>query len=159
MVAASALQDVEFLALCRALGLDALASDPRLATLPGRMMHRELWAEALGAAVAARDLDTLMAGFIAEGAVGGRVNAAADLPGDPQVVHNGAIATIDHGALGRVRVARHPARFGATATEGALPAPLLGEHSRAILAQCGVGSDQIDALISAAVVLEPSATG
>lgn len=157
LVAASALQDAEFVALCRAVGLDAFAEDPRLATLPGRMLHGEIWIEAFSAAVAATDLDTLMAGFIAEGAVGGRVNSAAALPADPQVVHNGSIATIDHGALGRVRTPRHAARFGATATIAPLPAPLPGEHSRTILAELGFGQEQIAALVSAGAIFVPSA--
>ena len=158
LVAASALQDVEFVAICRAVGLDDFANDPRLATLPGRMLHRDLWIEAFSAAVAARDLDTLMAGFIAEGAVGGRVNSAAELPADPQVVHNGSIATIDHGPLGRVRTPRHAARFGATAALPARPAPLPGEHSRTVLAEIGLSGEQIEALVSAGVIFVPSAT-
>lgn len=156
MVAASALQDSEFVALCRAVGLDHFAEDPRMATLQGRMQHGELWIEAFSAAVAACDVDTLMAGFIAEGAVGGRVNSAVDLAADAQVIHNGSIAAINHGALGRVRTPRHAARFGATATLPPRPAPLPGEHGRAVLAEIGLGAEEIDALVSAGVILVPS---
>ena len=131
------LQDSEFVALMRALGLDALAADPVLASFGGRIANRKLWEPAMLAALKATDLDALMAGFIREGAVGGRVNACADVPADPQVMHNRVIAEVGQGDIGRVRTARHAAHFSAAAVPPPTPAPRLGEHSRAVLAELG----------------------
>ena len=157
-VAVGALQTAEFRALCGALGLNALGDDPRFATARGRMQHQAEWAGAVATAIAVRDLDTLMAGFIAQGAVGGRVNGLAAVTADPQVVHNGIVAAIDHGALGRVASPRPAARFAATPALAPRPAPCLGEHSRAILRELGRSAAEIDTLIGAAVVQVPSAT-
>jgi crotonobetainyl-CoA:carnitine CoA-transferase CaiB-like acyl-CoA transferase len=66
-----------------------------------------------------------MEGFKASGAVGCTVNSRTELLADPQVLHNGSIATVDQGAIGPVRVARHPARFSATPARPPGPAPAL----------------------------------
>jgi crotonobetainyl-CoA:carnitine CoA-transferase CaiB-like acyl-CoA transferase len=87
-VAIGAMQTVEFVALVRSLGLDALADDARFQTAGGRMRHARDWTGPVGEALAARKLETLMEGFVREGAVGGRVNALDAVLEDRQVLHN-----------------------------------------------------------------------
>ncbi len=155
-VAIGVLQDAEFAALCVAIERPDLAADPRLRQAPGRALHRDVWLPVVAAELARRDVDTLMAAFIATGAVGGRVNTRASVGDDPQVRHNGTITEIDHGALGRVRSPIAPARFSATPSHAPRPAPGLGEHSRAILRDLGRSDAEIAALIAAgAVVASP----
>lgn len=152
-VAIAFLQTAEFVALATALGRADLVADPRLATVTGRMAHQAEWAPVLAAELAARDGATLMAAFAEQGAVGGRVNACADVPGDPQVIHNGVIDEIDHGDAGRVRAARHPARFGGTPALAPSPAPRLGEHGPAILAELGYDRAEAARLIEGRAVI------
>lgn len=152
-VAIGALQTAEFVALCDAVGRPDLAVDPRLASVAGRNAHRADWTTALGEAVAAMPVDALMAGFIRTGAVGGRANAVADVARDPQVVHNATVTTIDHGAIGRAAVPRGAARFGGAAVVASGPAPMIGEHSRAILGELGYDPAAIDALVASGVVI------
>ena len=152
-VAVGSLQNSEFFALVRALGLPELAEDPRLHSVPGRMMHREDWAPRLSAAVKATDLDTLMAAFIREGAVGGRVNALSEVVDDPQVRHNGTVGEIDHGSEGRVRTPRPAPRFGSNPVLPLRPAPHMGEHSVAVLGELGLDPAAIAALVASGAVL------
>jgi crotonobetainyl-CoA:carnitine CoA-transferase CaiB-like acyl-CoA transferase len=140
-VAIGMMQDIEFVALARAVGLPDLAEDERLRSMGGRMKHQKEWAPRVTAAIAAMSVDELMAGFIREGAVGGRVNTAATVADDPQVRHNGTVVSIDHGGDGRVRVARPPARFAATPAEPGGPAPRLGEHGDAVLTELGFDAE------------------
>ncbi len=147
-VVVGALQDAEFAALVRALGCDDLADDPRLKSLAGRMRHRAEYQPRITAALEAASLDVLMAGFVREGAVGGRVNALAQVADDAQVVHNDLVAEIDHGALGRVRTARHAARFAATPVPPPGCAPHLGEHTAAVLSELGRSDADIAALLT-----------
>ena len=156
-VATSALQTVEFVALCRAVGLDSFAQDPRLLSLAGRMAHRAEWEAELVAALGARDLDTLMAGFIGTGAVGGRVNALGQVARDPQVVHNRTVLEIDHGDLGRVRTSRPPVHFAATPNVAPRPAPWLGQHTEAILRETGRSAEAIAALLASGAAIAASA--
>lgn len=154
-VAIGALQDAEFVALSRAVGRGDLADDPRFSSVNSRMKHQKEWAPVISAALAGLDLDALMAGFIREGAVGGRVNALPAVPDDPQVIHNAIVATADHGDIGRVRGARHPARFGASPAATLRAAPHLGEHGAAILDELGFDADQIAAFSTEKAVLLP----
>jgi crotonobetainyl-CoA:carnitine CoA-transferase CaiB-like acyl-CoA transferase len=151
-VAIGMMQDIEFVALARAVGLPDLAEDERLRSMGGRMKHQKEWAPRVTAAIAAMSVDDLMAGFIREGAVGGRVNAAATVADDPQVRHNGTVVSLDHGGDGRVRVARPPARFAATPAEPGGPAPRLGEHGAEVLAGLGLDAAEIAALIAEGAV-------
>jgi crotonobetainyl-CoA:carnitine CoA-transferase CaiB-like acyl-CoA transferase len=148
-VAIGMMQDIEFIALARSLGLVDLAADRRFHSVGGRMKYRDEWAPAMASAVASRTKAELMAGFVREGAVGGRVNSCAETPGDAQVIHNGVVVEIDHGTAGRVRGARPPARFSATPAKPAGPAPRLGEHSAAVLAALGYDDAGIAALVAA----------
>jgi crotonobetainyl-CoA:carnitine CoA-transferase CaiB-like acyl-CoA transferase len=147
-VAIGMMQDVEFLALARSLGRQDLAEDPRFRSVSARMKNRADWAPEIARELAARTQDALMAGFIAEGAVGGRVNSVAEVPGDPQVVHNRLVVATDHGDAGQVRGARPPALFAASPAQSAGPAPTLGEHGRAVLAALGFDAAEIDGFIA-----------
>ena len=151
-VAIGALQDAEFIALCRSLGRDDLADDPRFRSTAGRIKHQREWAPEVSAEIARRTRAELMAGFVEQGAVGGPVVALQDVPDDAQVQHNGICIEVPHtAAVGRVRQARAPARFGeALAPPG--PAPHLGEHSRQLLAALGHDDAAIAALIASGAV-------
>lgn len=151
-VAIGMMQTVEFLALARALGRDDLAADTRLHSVGGRMKHREAWAPAVAAEIARRTKDELMAGFIREGAVGGRVNSSAEAIDDPQAVHNGVAIEIDHGDAGRVRAARPPTRFGVTPAVAGGPAPRLGSDGAHVLAALGFDPNDIARMAADAAV-------
>ncbi|WP_426163634.1 CaiB/BaiF CoA transferase family protein [Sandarakinorhabdus sp. DWP1-3-1] len=151
-VAIGMLQGVEFVALMQALGLDHLAGDARLGTVGGRMQHQAEWAPQVAAAIAGRTCDELMAGFVREGAVGGRVNSCAGVVDDPQVRFNEIVVEIDHGSDGRVRGARPPARFGRSPALVSGPAPRLGEHGAAVLATLGYDAAEVAAFAAAGVL-------
>jgi crotonobetainyl-CoA:carnitine CoA-transferase CaiB-like acyl-CoA transferase len=151
-VAVGMMQPVEFIALANAVGLPELAADKRFHGVGGRMKYRDEWAPKLAAAIKSRTKAELMAGFIAEGAVGGRVNTCAEAVDDPQVVHNEVVVTIDHGAAGAVRSARPPARFSTTLASVAGPAPRLGEHGAAVLRSLGYDDAAIAAMVAEKVV-------
>jgi crotonobetainyl-CoA:carnitine CoA-transferase CaiB-like acyl-CoA transferase len=96
-------------------------------TLAGRMARLPQMFAATAGEVASRTTAELMAGFTAAGAVGCRVNRRTEIAEDPQVRHNGCLVEVDQGEAGRVRVARHPIRFGRTpAIANPGPAPMLG---------------------------------
>ena len=139
-VAIGMMQTVEFTALMRALDLIVLAEDARLHSVGGRMRHRDAWAPAVAAGLASRTKAELMAAFVREGAVGGRVNECAETLGDAQIVHNGIVIEIDHGDAGMVRAARPAAVFGATPAAAAGPTPRLGEHGDTVMKALGLRS-------------------
>jgi len=151
-VAIGALQTAEFVALTRSLGRDDLADDPRFLSMGGRIKHQREWAPQVSAEIARRTRAELMDGFVAHGAVGGPVVALDDVPNDAQVRHNGICIEVAHEpAIGRVRQARAPARFG-TDLPPPGPAPHLGQHSRQTLAALGYDAAAIAALLASGAV-------
>lgn len=69
---------------------------------------------------------------------------------------NPMMATIDQPGIGALTVPAHPVAFSAAPRQPPAPAPRLGEHTEAILADIlGFGSGQIGALMDARVVAGP----
>lgn len=151
-VAIGALQTAEFSALCRSLGLESLADDPRFQSSAGRITHQREWAPQVSAEIARRSRVELMDGFVQQGAVGGPVVHLADVPNDAQVQHNRICIEVEHSpVIGRVRQARPPARFG-TPLAAPGPAPHLGQHGRQILAALGYDAAAIAVLVDKGVL-------
>jgi len=127
-------QDHEFAALCDALQRPDLKDDERFNTGRARTKNIAEWGPTLGAAVAAVTAEEFMVGCIAHGAGGAVVATLDEVLTHPQVVHNGTIAEVDQGSLGRVRTVRNPARFSHTPTADPKRAGHRGEDTEAVLA-------------------------
>ena len=154
-VATMAPQQSEFAGQCRALGAPEIASDPRFATQRGRNRHALALRALLEPLMARRSSDDLQASFRANGAPLGRVNERGAVLDDPQVQHNRALVEIDHGALGRVRLARAAAKFDGQPLPLAGPAAHLGEHGPALLAELGFDAAQVAQLVADGVLHLP----
>ena len=74
---------------------------------------------------------------------------------DPQVRHNGQLVEIEHGELGRVRLARAAARFNGQPMPPPKPAAHLGEHGMAVLQELGLDPQQIERLVADGVLRLP----
>jgi crotonobetainyl-CoA:carnitine CoA-transferase CaiB-like acyl-CoA transferase len=81
------------------------------------------------------------------------VQTREELLTDPQIAVNELIVESDHPHLGRVRQPRPAARFDVTSPELLrIPAPKLGEHTEAVLAEIGVSVEQLRELREAGVI-------
>jgi crotonobetainyl-CoA:carnitine CoA-transferase CaiB-like acyl-CoA transferase len=149
-------QQEEFVAMCRALDRPDIAADPRFASLAMRSRHAAELRALLEPLVAARTTADALAALKATGTPVGQVNERADVLTDPQIAHNDAIAEIDNGAVGRVRVAKAAARFSDYAPPPPRPAPALGGDGAAILRECGYGESEIEALIAQRAIRVPA---
>jgi crotonobetainyl-CoA:carnitine CoA-transferase CaiB-like acyl-CoA transferase len=81
------------------------------------------------------------------------VNEYADVEGDPQVVWNKMIMEAVHPRLGPLRFLAHPVRYDGKAPALRSLPPAIGEHTRAVLAECGCSGADIERLIAAGVVV------
>ena len=70
----------------------------------------------------------------------------------PQIVANELVRMVEQPGLGDVRQARPAARMSHTPPHAPRPAPLLGEHSTAVLQSLGIADAEISALRNAGVV-------
>jgi crotonobetainyl-CoA:carnitine CoA-transferase CaiB-like acyl-CoA transferase len=151
-----ALSDAEFLGLCRALGLEEAANDPRFATVASRMNHLKelgaLFQRDIPAAAAKLTRAEIVERLDAHEVPVGIVRRLEELHEDPQVCANGTLFEREIPGAGRIRDTRPAARFDAAPHEPAPPAPRLGEHSAAILAELGFAEGEIAALRAAGVI-------
>jgi crotonobetainyl-CoA:carnitine CoA-transferase CaiB-like acyl-CoA transferase len=76
----------------------------------------------------------------------GPINDYAQVFADPQVAARAMVLETDHPVLGRLRTLGSPIKLSATPADAGRRAPLLGEHTNEILAECGVSDDEIGKL-------------
>ena len=133
-VTTGAVSDSEFQGLCRALGRDDVATDPRFATLPDRVANIDALAEAdLSGTASKLAVADFLAAAEANDVPAAPLNRLADLPSDPQAVHNELFSVTEHPVLGAVRHVRPAPRFSATPAHIGGPAPSLGQHTEEVL--------------------------
>jgi crotonobetainyl-CoA:carnitine CoA-transferase CaiB-like acyl-CoA transferase len=82
----------------------------------------------------------------------GPVYGYDDLVNDPQIQHNGTFVEYDHPTEGRVKTPGFPIKFSKTPSTVDRGAPLVGEHTREILAAAGKSAAEIDALLASGAV-------
>ena len=70
-----------------------------------------------------------------------------DIQDDPHVRAVGLFEAAEHPLSGRYHVVRSPTRFGATQFQLRHHAPALGQHSRDVLAEAGMSTEEIDAAL------------
>jgi crotonobetainyl-CoA:carnitine CoA-transferase CaiB-like acyl-CoA transferase len=86
------------------------------------------------------------------------VNEYAEVESDPQVAWNKMIMQAVHPQLGPLRFLAHPVRYDGKAPALRSLPPAIGEHTRAVLQECGFGSEHIERLIAAGVVVAAAQT-
>jgi crotonobetainyl-CoA:carnitine CoA-transferase CaiB-like acyl-CoA transferase len=80
------------------------------------------------------------------------VNDLAEVLDDPQVRHLGTFYRQHHPTEGDITAIHRPVLIDGARDECVLPAPTLGEHTDAVLAELGYGETEIAALRAAAVI-------
>lgn len=73
---------------------------------------------------------------------------------DPQVLANGYVTRLEHSLLGGHTVVAPPVRFSASPLQTGLASPRLGEHTRTILAEAGLGAAAIESLLARGAAAE-----
>jgi len=147
-----AASDLEFAGFCRAIDRPELSEDPRFKTLPDRLQNAAAMLAIQKEEVRKRPSRLLLERLAAEGVPCGPVHELEQVLSDPQIAANGAIVESEHPHAGRMRQPRPPARFDRTPAVAGSPAPLLGEHSDAILAELGYGESERRELRSSGTV-------
>jgi formyl-CoA transferase len=82
------------------------------------------------------------------------IYALEDVPSHPQLQAVNLFPTMEHPSEGTLRYVRPTLKFAASPAGTPSPAPLLGQHSRTILTEAGIGAGEIARLIETGVVVE-----
>jgi formyl-CoA transferase len=120
------------------VGGEALADDPRLATPESRNVPENMQAllDAVGAWIAARSAEDVLAAFEEAGAVIAMAHDAADIVDSPAYKDRDAIVTVDDPHLGPVRMPNAVPRLSASPGSVRWTGPDVGAHNEEIY--CGV---------------------
>jgi len=149
-----AANQTNWLRLLKAIGADALAEDPRFALNRDRMANRQALAATLAPIFRAQSSAEWLARLEAGGVPAGLVLDVNAMHRDPQTQAREMVVEVDHPRVGRMKTLGLPVKFSDTPGRVHGPAPLLGEHSRAILAEAGYTAEEIDSLITRGIVRE-----
>lgn len=138
--------DRQFAALCALVSRPDLATDPRFATNPARVIHRAELIPVLQAAFAARPAAWWVDGLLAAGVPAGPIYDVASALNDPHTQARGLVQELQLGD-DWLRLVGAPLRFSATPAAIRWPPPRLGEHTAALLSEVlGLEADDIQAL-------------
>jgi crotonobetainyl-CoA:carnitine CoA-transferase CaiB-like acyl-CoA transferase len=152
-----AANQTNWLRLLKAIGAEALAEDPRFALNRDRMANRVELAATLAPIFRAHSSAEWLARLEAGGVPAGPVLDVNAMHRDPQTLAREMVVEVEHPRVGRMKTLGLPVKFSDTPGRVHGPAPLLGEHSRAILREAGYSADEIDGLIARGVVRETAA--
>jgi crotonobetainyl-CoA:carnitine CoA-transferase CaiB-like acyl-CoA transferase len=141
---------------CAALGLPELASDERYRSNRSRFDHRDVLIPALEERFATRTTDEWEPDFRREGALFAPVRSIAEILDHPQTEALGLVQSVEHPTVGVIPQLGPPIELSDTPAAIRRPPPLLGEHTREVLANYGFGGDEIDRLVSSGVAGPPA---
>ena len=118
--------------LCRLLGREDLASDPRFATNPQRVRNRNELVPVLQEAFLARTTDEWLPELRAVGIPCGPINSVSQIFNDPHIQARGYVWECDHPKAGKIKLAGSPMHFSETPTRLYKAPPLLGEDDEKV---------------------------
>lgn len=143
-----------WLALVQAIGAPPLAADPRFADNAARMAHLDALGAALAPLFRRRTTAEWLTALDAAGVPAGPVLSIAEMLEHPQTLARDMVPAVEHTALGPVRSLGLPVKLSATPGAVRRGAPLLGEHTREVLAEHGYSAAEIDALVASGAALD-----
>ena len=133
----------------------SLASDPRFATNADRMANLSVLVELLNDHFRKRSTAVWLELLEAAGVPAGPVLSIREMQEHPQAVARQMVPSVHHPVAGEVQTIGLPVKFSASPGGVEDPAPLLGQHSREVLAEFGFTGDEIEAAIAGGAVGEP----
>ena len=135
--------------LTGALGASGLASDPRFETNEARMGRLDELVELLSPFFSSRTSEEWLAALAEAGVPAGPVASVGEMLEHPQTLDRKMVVTVEHARLGSVRAVGCPLKMsGARPGPAESGAPLLGEHTRAVLGEAGYGPQETEKLLA-----------
>jgi crotonobetainyl-CoA:carnitine CoA-transferase CaiB-like acyl-CoA transferase len=135
-----------------ATGLDELTDDPRFATNPDRVRHRDVLIPRIEAVLATRGCAEWTGLLNGAGVPAGPVNTVPAALGQPQVAAREMVVEIEHPVAGKLKMLGSPIKLSAQPASIRRPPPTLGQHTDEILAETGLTAREIAGLRERGVI-------
>jgi len=138
--------------LVEVVGLPDLAEDPRFLENADRMQNVNELASVLSERFKTRPTAEWLRLLEEESVPAGPVASIGEMLDLPQTLARDMVVEVEHSKLGPVRTIGFPVKFSGTPVSVERGAPLLGEHTREVLAELGYSDDEIEEFIRSGVV-------
>lgn len=138
--------------IVKVIGRPELAQDERFRTNGERMKNLPALTPLIAERLESRSSADWIREFEAAGVPVGPVNKIGEMLADPQVAAREMVVEVDHPRAGRIKALGLPIKFSRTPGEIARAAPLLGQHTREVLAALGYSAAQIERLVAEGAV-------
>jgi len=138
--------DEQFRRFCAAAGIADLVADPRFATNPSRVEHRQALAARLNPVLRTRPRADWIALLTESGVPCGDVREVADTLADSQLMARQMIESVEHVTIGQMKVLGVPIKLSDTPGSVRSAPPTLGQHTDSVLTELGLSASDIDAL-------------
>jgi crotonobetainyl-CoA:carnitine CoA-transferase CaiB-like acyl-CoA transferase len=145
--------------LAKLIGGDALAADARFTTPAGRAANYAEATRIVDAWTRERTVQACLAALDAAEVPCSAVQTIDQVLADPQIQARNMVIEQEHPVLGKVKLPNLPFRFSDCDTTPKSPAPLLGQHNRAIAASLGYSEADIAAMTKDGVLYSEKAAG
>jgi len=147
-ITVGAANQTNWLRLLDALQRPDLQEDPRFADDPARMANIDDLAAVLSGIFKRRSAADWLESLERAGVPAGPVLSITGMQADPQALARGMVTEAPHSRVGPVRTLGHPVHYSATPAEITRGAPVLGEHTREVLAEHGYSEAEVDTFIA-----------
>ena len=147
-ITVGSVSDSEWRGLCGVIGRPDWIEDPRFKSSANRSTNAAERITLVGQIIATGHSQEWLDRLDAAEVPCAPVLKRGDVMNNAQVINNQMIEQFEQPILGRVRQARPAARFERTPARIGGPAPRVGEHTDAVLAELGYSASEIEALKS-----------
>ncbi|HUL93694.1 MAG TPA: CaiB/BaiF CoA-transferase family protein [Burkholderiales bacterium] len=145
--------DSQWASFCAAAERSDLAADPRFRTMPDRIRNRAVLIPIVQEIMEKRSNRDWIGRLDAANVPCGPINNYEEVFEDPQVRHRGLKIEMPHPLSGYMAGVASPMRFSDTPVEYTVPPPLLGQHTREVLAGVlGIDDAELDRLAAQKII-------
>eukprot|EP00042_Codosiga_hollandica_P043869 m.423488 g.423488 ORF g.423488 m.423488 type:complete len:251 (-) comp56660_c0_seq1:50-802(-) len=132
-VVVGALNDTQFVSLCKRLNQPALEQDERFKTNPLRVKHRQILIKALQDIFQTQTTASWLAVLDGSGIPYAPVNNMQQAFADEHVVATGTVQSVNHPTVGELRLVTPAIKYSGTPTQPMVAPPLLNQHAEYVL--------------------------